>query len=168
MPPEIRIDASDLGRLAEHLGKVGETLESQIVPVLNEIGEDLVDQISEAVAAQTDVDPDQVLDALRVRPATNFNKVFTIESDQSRFNYVRWMTQEDERVCPICGPMHGIVLRESEAMSRFPAHPNCRCRLDPVAIGDALAGVSEPFVTDALEEAVQNFIDDFSEEWNKG
>lgn len=41
----------------------------------------------------------------------------------------RWFTQQDERVCPICGPLHGTT-RETWG-TRFPdgppAHPRCRC-----------------------------------------
>lgn len=41
----------------------------------------------------------------------------------------RWYTLADERVCPICGPLHGQL--ESVWAARFPdgppAHPNCRC-----------------------------------------
>ena len=39
---------------------------------------------------------------------------------------LEWMTMEDERVCPICGPLDGRRF----ATGRFPpqpAHPNCRC-----------------------------------------
>lgn len=35
-----------------------------------------------------------------------------------------WMTNKDERVCPICGPKHGKEITDG----RFPpAHPRCRC-----------------------------------------
>ncbi len=39
---------------------------------------------------------------------------------------LEWMTMEDERVCPVCGPLDGRRF----ATGRFPpqpAHPNCRC-----------------------------------------
>ena len=38
---------------------------------------------------------------------------------------LEWMTMEDERVCPVCGPLDGKVFDTD----RFPphAHPNCRC-----------------------------------------
>lgn len=45
-----------------------------------------------------------------------------------------WVTAEDERVCPICGPLHGATARIGEAFSQGgetqlqpPAHPRCRC-----------------------------------------
>lgn len=42
-----------------------------------------------------------------------------------------WQTQEDERVCPVCGPLHDR--RADSWASQFPegppAHPRCRCFL---------------------------------------
>lgn len=49
----------------------------------------------------------------------------------------RWFTVQDERVCEICGPLHGVIVRFDEHFSSGdfvgdgpPAHPNCRCFLD--------------------------------------
>jgi hypothetical protein len=39
---------------------------------------------------------------------------------------LEWMTMEDERVCPICGPLDGKVFDTGRFPSQ-PAHPNCRC-----------------------------------------
>lgn len=42
-----------------------------------------------------------------------------------------WQTAEDEKVCPVCGPLNGKP--QSVFASQFPtgppAHPNCRCWL---------------------------------------
>src|SRR5262245_25957786 len=47
-----------------------------------------------------------------------------------------WLTAKDERVCPVCGPLHGtkvpITERFESAEGKFWApgvHPNCRCEL---------------------------------------
>lgn len=44
---------------------------------------------------------------------------------------VVWWTRSDEKVCVICGPLHG---KTTDKSGRFPggfisppAHPNCRC-----------------------------------------
>jgi hypothetical protein len=41
----------------------------------------------------------------------------------------QWFTAEDDRVCPICGPLHESI--RDTWMAQFPdgppAHPNCRC-----------------------------------------
>lgn len=51
-----------------------------------------------------------------------------------------WSTSEDERVCPICGPLNGVkVAFEGEfekGGSVPPAHPNCRCVLLYAEQGD--------------------------------
>jgi hypothetical protein len=46
----------------------------------------------------------------------------------------QWITADDERVCPVCGPMHGteIPVGEKFVVSDYevwspPVHPNCRC-----------------------------------------
>jgi SPP1 gp7 family putative phage head morphogenesis protein len=46
--------------------------------------------------------------------------------DQVGVRKLEWMTMEDERVCPICGPPDGKVF-DTDKFPRQPAHPNCRC-----------------------------------------
>lgn len=45
---------------------------------------------------------------------------------------VRWMTAKDERVCPICGPKAGQLYPIGSTQDRPPAHPRCRCWIQPV------------------------------------
>ncbi len=45
---------------------------------------------------------------------------------------VRWMTAEDELVCPICAPLDQETADLSKGFDGPPAHPNCRCYLQPV------------------------------------
>jgi hypothetical protein len=40
--------------------------------------------------------------------------------------WTRWTTVEDERVCPECGPLEGLVWPADEG-PRPPLHVNCRC-----------------------------------------
>lgn len=40
--------------------------------------------------------------------------------------WTRWRTQADERVCPECGPLDGLVW-EAGAGPAPPLHVNCRC-----------------------------------------
>lgn len=61
-----------------------------------------------------------------------------------------WRTAHDERVCPICGPLHKTVVRIDSDFSGFlpdevrntgnitapPAHPRCRCWIVPVVEGN--------------------------------
>lgn len=42
----------------------------------------------------------------------------------------RWFTNVDDRVCPICAPLHNkeVGLNETfDGIDKPPAHPNCRC-----------------------------------------
>lgn len=39
---------------------------------------------------------------------------------------VRWLTAEDDRVCPVCGPLSEKVFTFEDAPN-IPAHPACRC-----------------------------------------
>jgi SPP1 gp7 family putative phage head morphogenesis protein len=81
--------------------------------------------------------------AERIRKATGFTKArcemiartetsfaFTTASVQSYKEHgiqkMQWWTATDDRVCPICAPLHTTVY----TMQNFhvmPAHPNCRC-----------------------------------------
>ena len=45
--------------------------------------------------------------------------------------YVRWVTEQDDRVCRICRERDGKIYRISEAPP-LPAHWRCRCRYVPV------------------------------------
>jgi hypothetical protein len=41
--------------------------------------------------------------------------------------YTRWVTMADERVCPECGPLDGLVWQTGDGPSS-PLHVNCRCQ----------------------------------------
>lgn len=52
---------------------------------------------------------------------------------------MEWATVNDERVCPVCGPLNGkrAPLRGTfEGGVRAPAHPGCRCFVRPVIDAD--------------------------------
>lgn len=75
-----------------------------------------------------------------------------------------WQTANDERVCPICGPLHGTVVsidgnfaldkmdlpaalqKVEPVYFQPPAHPNCRCYLKPI--------VSMASLRDRIREAL--------------
>jgi SPP1 gp7 family putative phage head morphogenesis protein len=42
-----------------------------------------------------------------------------------------WSTAGDERVCPECSPLEGVVMTVAEARGLIPRHPNCRCAWIP-------------------------------------
>lgn len=44
-----------------------------------------------------------------------------------------WSTAGDDRVCPQCAAMEGVILSVKEARGLIPLHPNCRCVWIPAA-----------------------------------
>lgn len=66
---------------------------------------------------------------------------------------MRWFTAFDERVCPICGSMHGqeVGLDEQFSIGGPPAHPRCRCWIVPVVDRELLRQTilvsNEPLLT---------------------
>jgi SPP1 gp7 family putative phage head morphogenesis protein len=53
---------------------------------------------------------------------------------------VEWSTAKDGRVCPICAPLQGVILKTKEAHGMFPRHPNCRCVPVPANVGESTDG----------------------------
>jgi SPP1 gp7 family putative phage head morphogenesis protein len=53
---------------------------------------------------------------------------------------VEWSTAGDDRVCPLCAPMEGVVLKIREARGIIPRHPNCRCAHIPANVGESTKG----------------------------
>lgn len=49
---------------------------------------------------------------------------------------VEWSTTGDDRVCPLCQPLEGIVITLDEAKGMLPRHPNCRCSWIPAGVGE--------------------------------
>ena len=42
-----------------------------------------------------------------------------------------WSTAGDDRVCPLCDELEGVVMTVKEARGLIPRHPNCRCAWIP-------------------------------------
>jgi len=64
---------------------------------------------------------------------------------QTGIGYKTWSTSDDERVCPVCGPLDGKTVRLDEEFAPGifapPAHPNCRCTtLAPTELEKHLPG----------------------------
>lgn len=49
---------------------------------------------------------------------------------------VEWDTAGDYKVCPLCAPLQGVVLKLSEAKGMIPRHPSCRCAWIPAGLGE--------------------------------
>jgi SPP1 gp7 family putative phage head morphogenesis protein len=49
---------------------------------------------------------------------------------------VEWSTAGDDRVCPMCQPLEGSVMKIKEARGILPRHPLCRCAYIPANVGE--------------------------------
>lgn len=49
---------------------------------------------------------------------------------------VEWLVTDDERLCELCAPLEGVVLKVDEARGMLPRHPNCRCAWIPANVGE--------------------------------
>lgn len=49
---------------------------------------------------------------------------------------VEWSTAGDDRVCPLCQPLEGVILKIEEARGLIPRHPACRCTYIPANVGE--------------------------------
>jgi len=49
---------------------------------------------------------------------------------------VEWSTAGDDRVCPLCQPLEGVVMTIKEARGLIPRHPQCRCNYTPANVGE--------------------------------
>lgn len=48
---------------------------------------------------------------------------------------VEWATAGDDKVCELCEPLEGVVMKLDEARGMLPRHPNCRCAWIPANVG---------------------------------
>jgi len=52
-----------------------------------------------------------------------------------------WSTAHDNKVCPQCAPLEGVILTIREARGMLPRHPNCRCAWIPAGVGEEDTGI---------------------------
>lgn len=155
---EFKLDLSSLAKLAEKLGIVSEQLASNIPEILNSVGELLHDRVVGDVAEALGVDRLDVEDAIVTRAASELKPQFAIASESRKFRYIRWHTSRDEKVCPLCGPLDDKLFLKSEAALMFPVHPNCRCSLEPVDIGEKITEFSATELEKVMDEIVKQIL----------
>jgi SPP1 gp7 family putative phage head morphogenesis protein len=81
------------------------------------------------------------------------------------FTYRKWSTSADERVCPTCGALDGVVVGMDEdfpgGIPLPPAHPSCRCAVEYV-FGEGFEIAENPdkfkWLEDATREQKQKFL----------
>ena len=75
----------------------------------------------------------------------------------SKFAEKMWLTERDERVCPVCGPMHRqkvkiterFITENGDKIWSPGVHPNCRCR---VRLLDPLKPISKAWDAEDIRE----------------
>jgi len=67
---------------------------------------------------------------------------------------VEWSAAYDDRVCPLCADLDGMVLSIKEARGIIPRHSNCRCAFVPANVGESTKGQKR------TQAQIQKTIDD--------
>lgn len=124
------------------IDSVDTTTKEQLVRVIQEGREGLltVSEIKELIDERfKDISRNRAELIARTELANAFNAVEYETLRQNGAQKVRWVTVMDERVCPICEPLHN---QEKQINGNFdsasfnglrpPAHVNCRCFLEEV------------------------------------
>lgn len=68
---------------------------------------------------------------IRTETSRFYNEAAVDSYKAAGISEVEWLTEQDDRTCPICGPLH----RQKYGINQhpeIPAHPSCRCTLLPV------------------------------------
>lgn len=149
---EVSIDTESLLKLAKRLEVKGSRANTVIARTLNYMGEEIVDEVTNAIASQTGLTNEIVRQSLKIEPATSSNLTFHIDAKEAlvdapetrsmrnrgfvrrpdeffrQSELVNIVTMEDELVCKICQDLHdhGPYTIE-DARMMIPAHPHCRC-----------------------------------------
>lgn len=63
---------------------------------------------------------------------------------------VQYSTSPDERLCPICAPLEGLVYTLEQAVGVIPQHANCRCQWIPLLAKESFEEAS----VEALENVI--------------
>lgn len=170
----IDVDTSDLKLLAQHLSEVGRQVEISIPQILNRVGPEMRSKSIEMIVQSLDGRPTQgdVADAIHEKTASGLIPEYAEISDASRWRYVRWVTQADDRVCPICAPLHGAIMRQSIAMT-IEVHGghvgsgHCRCTLEDIPISEELLNTAPAVLPPAQEEVIKQVLENFVSEFGR-
>jgi len=69
---------------------------------------------------------------------------------------VEWSTAGDDRVCPLCQALGGVVMSIKEARGLLPRHVQCRCAFTPANVGEDKKGQkrSKAQITKAIDKSI--------------
>ena len=66
---------------------------------------------------------------------------------------VEWDVTDDNKLCPKCKAMDGVVFSIEEAEGLIPRHPRCRCRFIPANVGEDTTGQKRTY--ESIREAIR-------------
>lgn len=129
------------------IDSVDATTKDQIVRIIQESRETQATdfQIAQQIREQfKEISPHRAEAIARTELAEAFNFVEFETYKRNQVQKTRWVTVIDERVCPICAPLHNMEMTIGDAfitgVTRPPAHPNCRCFIEEVMSGVSVRG----------------------------
>lgn len=162
---EVKVDVDDLRHLSDDITVIEHAFAALMPGALNKAGDrmysEVVTDIVQAFSTQKvhrRIGPTAVRNGLRVENANETIARYSVESVQPQFPYMRWITQRDERVCPICMPRDAMIFPDTIAWDLwFNRHPRCRCSITPVFLRDYLKPAGEAHILEAAEYAIEVF-----------
>lgn len=116
---------------------IGTSVDGPALQRAQELGQSIQSTTDDLVATDNDPYPDSRAETIaitEVTQAVNAGELAAASAWRVSFTskVAYWITAEDDRVCEICGPLHGsrqdIWIGIQPAGP--PAHPRCRCYLD--------------------------------------
>lgn len=153
----IDIDATDIIRYIQNLEKAPQEIQKGASLSINRIGDLMVKEVVTEVAAETGMSETVIRRALHITKSTPNTMMYRINADAALINapatrpmrgkrsfakksdnyfakdeMVKVVTMDDDDVCPICDKIQkGGPYRVDKARTLIPAHPHCRCLLQP-------------------------------------
>ena len=128
------IDALKVRNLSALRG-ITDEMNKQIIRELTEgiqLGES-VTKLSKRLTDRVDmIGKTRATTMARTETINAFTQGAELRYAQAGIEKMEWLTANDDRVCPICGPLDGTVFSIKSSHPRPPIHPNCRCALIPV------------------------------------
>lgn len=143
-------------------------LERALPVELNKSGHTLFnDVVTEIARSFPEVPPQAIAAALTSREASGLVPSFVISSSDKMVGYVRWVTARDEKVCNICGPRDDRIYQMADAIDIWPAHPNCRCRLEALGISESMLSAGAALLPEAMIRVSDGMLEHFARVWTR-
>lgn len=129
------------------INSVDDTTKDKIVRLIQQAREEQLTnhQLKELIQSKfSEMTPARAEAIARTELAEAFNRVEFEAYKRNGVQRIRWVTVQDERVCPICAPLHNTEVPIGQefpgAGGHPPAHVNCRCFIEEVMAGFAVRG----------------------------